>query len=418
MKLTGKAVAALTLPAGKTDHFEWDDEIAGFGYRLRLGADGKVLRSWNVQYKRAGTTRRMLLGSAAVLGAEAARLQARKVLGRVALGEDPAGDRRDRRDKDRNSLRALIDEYLAAKRSQVRSRTFVEIERYLTGGYFKPLHGMPVDTITRRDVSARVVAIARTSGDPTAREARGALSTFFVWCLRMGLCEANPVNDSFGPAAIKARERVLIDQTIEDVKNPQRWRELVAVWRATGEDEYGKVIKLLILTGCRRAEIGDMCWGELDDPEQPSSFTIPASRSKNKRPHTLPVMPMMREIIASVPKMATRDQLFGHRARGFTAWHQGKAALDERAGVTTSWVVHDLRRTVATGMADLGVQPHIIEAALNHFSGHRAGVAGTYNRSPYANEIRNALAAWHDHLRTITAGGERKVLNFSPQTAS
>jgi integrase len=276
----------------------------------------------------------------------------------------------------------------------------------LTGGYFKPLHAMPIDTITRRDVSARVVAIARTSGDPTAREARGALSTFFVWCLRMGLCEQNPVNDSFGPAAINARERVLSDA------------ELAAIWNASGADEeYGKVIKLLILSGCRRAEIGDMCWGELDDPEQPSSFTIPAGRSKNGKAHTLPVMPAMREIIASVPKMATRDQLFGQRSHGYTNWAQPKPGLDKRAGVA-DWVVHDIRRTVATGMANLGVQPHVVEAVLNHYSGHRAGVAGTYNKSPYANEVRNALAAWHDHLRTITAGGERKVLNFSPQTAS
>jgi integrase len=406
MKLTAKAVAVLTMPAGKTDHIEWDNEVRGFGYRLRLGAGGRVLRSWVIQFKRAGQTRRMLLGSAAVLGAEAARLQARKLLGKVAVGEDPAGDRRDRRDKDRNTLRALVDEYLAAKRSQVRPRTYVEIERYLTGTYFRPLYAMPADTITRRDVSARVVAIARTSGDPTAREARGALSTFFVWCLRMGLCEQNPVNDSFGPAAINARERVLSDA------------ELAAVWRAAGDDEYGKVIRLLILTGCRRAEIGDMAWSELDDPEQPNSFTIPAGRSKNGHAHTLPVMPMMREIIASVPKMVTRDQLFGQRSHGYTNWAQPKPGLDKRAGVTAPWTIHDIRRTVATGMANLGVQPHIVEQVLNHRSGSKRGVAGVYNKSPYTNEVRNALAAWHDYIRALVAGGERKVLNFQPpQTA-
>jgi integrase len=122
-------------------------------------------------------------------------------------------------------------------------------------------------------------------------------------------------------------------------------------------------------------------------------------------------MPMMREIIDTVPQMASRDQLFGQRSHGFTAWVQGKRALDERSGVR-GWTVHDLRRTVATKMADIGVQPHIIEAALNHHSGHRAGIAGVYNRSTYANDIRNALATWHDRLRTLIEGGERRVLNF------
>jgi integrase len=397
MRLTAKAVAALTLPAGKTDHIEWDDEVRGFGYRLRAGAGGKLLRSWIVQYKRAGASRRMLLGSAAVVGAEAARLQARKLLGKVALGEDPASDRRARRDKDRNTMRSLVDEYLAAKRSEVRPKSFTEIERYLTGGYFKPLHGMPIDQITRHDVARRIVAIGRESGNATAREARGALSTFFVWCLRMGLCEQNPVINAVKPAEIKPRERVLKDG------------ELAAVWRACGDDEYGKIVRLLILTGCRRAEIGDMTWSEIDLDK--GTWTLPATRSKNGRAHALPIMPMMREIVDTVPKMATRDQLFGTRSHGFTNWTLPKPVLDERSGVT-EWHLHDIRRSVATKMADIGVLPHVIEAVLSHYSGHRAGVAGTYNRSPYEKEIRNALATWHDHLRTLVAGGERKVLAF------
>jgi integrase len=249
------------------------------------------------------------------------------------------------------------------------------------------------------------VAIAREAGAPTAARAKGALSNFFIWCMQMGLVEHNPTIGSAQPEEGKPRERVLTDD------------ELAAIWRACGNDDYGRVVKLLALTGCRRAEIGDLRWSELDDPEQPSSFTIPAARSKNKRAHSLPVMPMMREIIESVPRMATRDQLFGQRSHGFTNWALLKPALDAASGVA-NWVLHDIRRSVATKMADLGVQPHIIEAVLNHYSGHRAGVAGTYNKSPYANEVRNALATWHDHLRTIIAGGARKVLNFTAaQTA-
>jgi integrase len=399
MRLTAKAVGALTLPVGKTDMIVFDGEVRGFGFRLRVGAGGKVLKSWVCQYKRGGATKRMNLGSAAVLGAEAARLQAKKILGKVAIGEDPAGDRRDRRDKDRNTMRALVDEYLAAKRKEVRPKTFTEIERYLTGGYFKPLHGMAIDQITRHDVARRVVTVQRESGNATARESRGALSTFFVWCLRMGLCDSNPVNDSVKPADIKPRERVLSDA------------ELSAIWRAAGDDEYGKIVRLLILTGCRRAEVGDMAWTEIDLDR--GTWTIPAERSKNGRAHTLPVMPMMGEIVASVPRMVSRNELFGLRSHGFTNWTLPKPVLDERSGVTEPpWTIHDIRRTVATRMNDIGIAPHIVEAVLNHQSGSKRGVAGVYNRSSYQREVRAALAQWEDHIRALVAGGERKVLAY------
>jgi integrase len=403
MKLTAKTTAALPLPVGKSDVIHFDEQLPGFGLRLRRGSGGKVLRSWVCQYRRAGQTRRVLLGSAEVLGTEQARLQAKKVLGAVAMGQDPSADRADRRDKDRNSLRTLVDEFLAAKQARLRPRSLTEVTRYLCGPYFKPLHGMPLDTIARRDVAARVVAIARESGSPTAARARGALSSFFAWVMTMGLCEHNPTIGSAKPAESTPRARVLSDA------------ELVAIWKATGDGmEHSKIVRLLILSACRRSEIGDLRWTEIA-PDL-SSFTIPAARSKNGRAHRLPLLSMAREIIESVPRMAMRDQLFGQRSHGFTRWVQDKRALDERSGVV-NWMVHDIRRSVATKMADIGVQPHIIEAVLNHYSGHRAGVAGTYNRSPYANEMRNALAVWHDHLRTIIGGGERKVLAY-PQAAT
>ena len=123
-----------------------------------------------------------------------------------------------------------------------------------------------------------------------------------------------------------------------------------------------------------------MRWSELDDPERPTTFTVPAARSKNGRAHTLPLTPTMVRIITGVPRMASRDQLFGQRSHGFTRWHKSKAELDARSGVV-GWTIHDLRRSVATRMGDLGVQPHIIEQMLNHQSGHKRGPAGIYNRS-------------------------------------
>ena len=127
---------------------------------------------------------------------------------------------------------------------------------------------------------------------------------------------------------------------------------------------------------------------------------------------------MALDIIRQVPRMVGRDQLFGERAaRGFTAFGLGKRDLDARSGVR-GWTVHDIRRSVATRMADLGIAPHIIEEILNHHSGHSAGPAGIYNRSSYPREVRAALAMWEDHVRTLVDGGERKILHIAPPVVS
>jgi integrase len=405
MNLTAKSVAALKLD-GKRDLIVFDETLPGFGYRLRLSHDGKrVLRSWIVQYKRGGATRRMMLGSAEILGAEKARQEAKKILGRVALGEDPATDKRERRDKDRLSLRSVIDEYLAAKEREVRRRTFRQITLYLTGPYFKALHGMPVDQVTRKDVASRLIAITREHGSIVAARARAALSTFFVWSMQTGLVEHNPIIGTIKPKDGKPRERVLSDS------------ELVAIWNASGDDDFGKIVKLLILLPCRRQEIGGLAWSELD--LENSRWRLAAERSKNCKPHELPLMPMALAIIKSVPRMVNRDQLFGARSQaGFSAWDYEKQALDARSGVR-NWKIHDLRRSLATKMADIGIMPHIIEQTLGHTSGHKRGVAGIYNRSSYAREVRNALAMWEDHLRSLIEGGEqRRIIPIAPHVVS
>jgi integrase len=188
--------------------------------------------------------------------------------------------------------------------------------------------------------------------------------------------------------------------------------ELVAVWTACQDDDYGKIIRLAICLGSRRAEIGGLAWSELD--LERGTWTLPAARSKNKRAHTLPLMPIALAIINSVPRMASRDQLFGlHASGGFMSWDRGKLALDQRCSIV-AWTPHDLRRTVATRMADIGVQPHVIEQILNHQSGHKAGPHGIYNKSSYEREVRAALALWEDHIRALIEGGERKVVPMTP----
>ena len=218
IKLTAKTIGALTLPPGKTDYITWDAELPRFGYRLRLGANDKILRTWIVQFKRAGRTSR-LQQSAAALGAEQARAWATRLVAQIALGQDPQADRIERRGRDRVTFKAMIDEYLLQKEFRIRPRTFTEVKRYLSGDYFKPLSGMPVDQVSRRDVAARLVVIGREHSSIVAARARATLSAFFVWAMQSGLVEANPVIGTLRPADSAPRERVL------------SFEELAAIWR-------------------------------------------------------------------------------------------------------------------------------------------------------------------------------------------
>jgi integrase len=401
IKLTTRAVAAIRLPEGKTDHIFWDDTLTGFGYRLRQSA-GRVLRSWIVQYRRGGSSRRLLLGPAEVLNADRARVAAKEALAKVHLGGDPQGAKVAARNKvPEHSFRQIVDDHIAARQRSVRPATLHDIRLYLTGPYFAPLHKMPIDQISKKDVASRLTRITAERGPIVAAAARAKLSAFFTWAMGQGLAESNPVIGTNKPEGNQPRDRVLDDG------------EIAAIWQASGDDGFGRIVRLLMLTGCRRAEVGGMRWSEID--LQTGSWTIPAERTKNKRPHTLPLPPMAMDIITSVPCMVGRDLLFGEHSetKGFTQWGHDKDLLDVRLGDRVRpWRLHDLRRTTATKMADIGIAPHIIEAVLNHQSGHKGGIAGVYNRSSYERDVRAALALWADHIRSITEGGKRKVLAF------
>jgi integrase len=397
MKITAKAVATLTAPPeGKTDVIYFDEGMPGFGLRVRWNG-GEVRRNYVAQYRTHGRTRRVLIGSAETVTAEQARTKAKGILAQAALGGDPQAAKQEKRDRDETTLRAVIREFLAAKNDR-RPRTKVELERYLAGDlYLKPLHHLSIDAITRKDIAARLLTIEREHTRAVAWHVRSKLSGLFSWAMQMGLAQTNPVVGTANPKLSPGRERVLDDD------------ELAEVWRACGEDDAGWITKLLILTGCRRSEIGGLRWSELDRERE--TWTLPATRAKNHRAHTLPLPPAAWRIIEVVQSRHGRDQLFGGRSTaGFTLWDHAKRALDERLGdKVRPWTYHDLRRTVATRMADIGVPPHIIEAALNHVSGHRSGVAGIYNRSTYEREIRNALATWAEHVTALVKGRASKV---------
>jgi integrase len=272
----------------------------------------------------------------------------------------------------------------------MKPKTLSDAGRYLRVGW-KPLHDLPLGKIERRTVSARMSEIATENGAISANRARAALSTLFSWAMREGLAEANPVIGTNRAVDEKSRDRVLTDE------------ELAAIWAACRADDYGCIVRLLILTGQRREEVGGTSWAEIELAR--ARWSIPGERTKNRLPHDVPLSPAAIAILSSIPSSFLAGQLFGEGRGTFQGWSKAKAALDRRivrAGIQIApWRLHDIRRTVATRMAELGVLPHIIEAVLNHISGHKGGVAGIYNRALYTAEKQKALCVWADHINSL-----------------
>jgi integrase len=391
-KLDNTAVTRLALPEGKGDDYFFDGDLTGFALRLRMSPNGKLRRSWWAKYKSKGRDRGVKIGDAEKLTAAKAREEARKILAKAALGQDPQQEKADQRKAGPLTLRAVVRDYLDAK--QVRPRTLTESTRYLTGPYFRPLHPVAISNVTRADIAARITAIGKASGHTAANRARSALSAMLAWAVGQGYLETNPCIGANRLKENAPRERVLSDP------------ELVAIWKACEDcGTYGKVVRLIIILASRRNEIGKMCWEELDDAT--GVWTLPAARAKNGKELTLPLPELAFSIIRSVPRRDGVDAIFGT-----TDWTRPKRALDARlAGAVKPWRLHDLRRTTATKMAEAGIAaPHIIEAILNHYTGHRSGIAGVYNRAKYQNEIRVALAMWSDHLVELAEGRPRKIV--------
>jgi len=402
MRLDRETCANLPRPEdqGKADVIYFDDDLSGFGLRVRGGK-----RSWIVQYRAGHRTRRMTIGSAGKISADQARRVAAKLLARVVLGEDPQGEKRQDRDSDRLLVGVLVERYLEVRTAllasgKLRRSTYKADVRYLRK-HWKPLHRLPATKVDRADASAGIARIAREHGSTAALRAGVALSGLYQWMMRepgTGVTH-NPTLNINKPAEPAARDRVLDDAEIADV------------WAACRDDDYGRIVRLLMLSGQRRDEIGGMRWSELDLDR--GLWSIPTTRTKNKKPHTLPLPQLALEIIKAVPRRVGVDHLFGRA--GFRGWAKAKESLDGRVTAVRGrplapWRIHDLRRTCATGLGDLGVQPHVIETVLNHVSGSRAGVAGVYNKSVYMPEMITALALWNDKIRALVGGGEAVIV--------
>ncbi|SEI04317.1 Phage integrase family protein [Methylobacterium sp. 275MFSha3.1] len=398
MRLTQKTVAHLELPPGKSDAIFFDETLPGFGVRLRAG--GK--RTWVAQYRAGGKTHRESLGAVGTVGLDEARAHARKLLASVQLGANPQAEKAATRAHAALTLGAAATRYLKHAEAQLRPRSFEEVERHLEQ-HWAPLRETPIHSVSRRDIAARLSEISTSRGPYAANRARATLSALFTWAMHQGEVEQNPVI-----ATGKATEEIRRDRVLSEP-------EIAAVWHACGADDYGRIVRLLMLTGQRREEVGAMRWSELELTGPKPVWRLPAARTKNNLPHDVPLSDLALEILHSAPRRAVpgtggadgRDLIFGEGKGAFQGWSKAKSAMDDRILRQSKmkippWRLHDLRRTMVTQMNELRILPHVVEAVVNHVTGpSKMGVAGIYNRAAYATEKREALISWAAHVKKI-----------------
>jgi len=384
--LTVKRLQGLKVPQGKRDAILFDTTCPGFG--VRKFESGRM--SFFLKYSVDGKKRKVSLGPAlpdtAVI--ESARTKACIIQARAQLGEDEIAKREARRSTVKRTLGQLIERFLEAKREDMSETYYRDNCRYLRE-YWAPLHDHSVAHIKRVDAVNVLDDIADKHGKATADRARSALSSFFSWALdRVPNLEANPL------IAIKNRANGKRDRALND-------GELRKVWRASADTgEHGTIVRLLILTGQRKSEIADLQWSEIDFDKR--QIVLPAARVKNKREHIVPLSDEALHVLQSMHVVADRDFVFGEGRKGFQGWSKSKAALDAKLRRMKPWRVHDLRRSVVTGLNEHGIAPpHIIEAVVNHVSGSRGGIAGIYNKAQYSEERREALDAWGCHVAKV-----------------
>ena len=427
MKLTERKVEKLAPEPGCKDRLVFDD--AQRGLAVRVTASGG--RTYLCQYTLHGHKWRVPLGSCSAVLLAKAREAAASVMGDVAKGRNPAAERkaaaaaeRARRARNRLTLRVLIEDWKRVHLAARRPSYAAEAVRALNYAFADYLDDAAED-LDRADVVRALDALRRRRKQMVGKVAgkvRGAAITgrtaaygraAFAWAVKRGSAGANPFAALPVVKGAAKRERVLSDAEVREI------------WQAAGEASvpFGPIIRLLILTGQRRGEVAGMAWSELSDDL--TIWSLPAARTKNGTAHNVPLSAPVRNLLK--PFMcedhgehhASGQLLFpGMAGTPFVGWSKSKAALDKaimaarakaikggaKAAPLNPWNVHDLRRTVATGLQRLGVRLEVTEAVLNHISGSRAGIAGIYQRHDWAAEKRAALEVWADHVISSVEG--------------
>jgi integrase len=316
-------------------------------------------------------------------------------MGDAAKGRDHVAERKAaameaRHKADAATLAHLIRQWealhLAGKRANYATAAVQTLRRV-----FARHLDRPAASLERASVVKMLDALAHEGLAQMAAMAARYGSALYGWALKRGSVEANPFA-RVPIAPIARRERVLTGD------------EIRRVWAATaGPGAFNGIVRALLLSGARREEVAGMTWDELA-PDL-SAWTLPSARSKNGLPHVVPLSAPMRALLHSLPRLEGSDLVFPGERGVFSGWSKSKRRLDKDSG-TSSWTLHDLRRTAATRLADLGVQPHVIEACLNHIGGHKAGVAGVYNKASYAREKERAFKMWGERVAALVEGHE------------
>jgi len=408
-----KSQVEAAVPVSGRDIWLWDGEAKGFGLRVR--PSGRKV--YIVEYRpgaggRSAPKRRHTIGAhGSPWTPDMARNEARRILALVSQGKDPSAERAAARKRDGDT----VDDFMALfidKYARKRQKSWRETERVFRHDVSPAIGRKLLGEVTRQDIVHLLDDIAER-GPVMANRTLAYTRRFFNWCIERGYTSDNPC------AALKpfgtngSRERVLSDD------------ELAEVWLAAEQCNtvWSSILKLLILTGQRRAEVGEMRWAEIDLDAR--TWTLPAERTKNKRSHEVPLTESVVNIITDIPPLEydggggfMRESTLVFTTTGktpFSGYSRAKETLDRKileirisdnpdAKAMEGWTLHDLRRTVVTGMARLGVHPHIADALLNHKEGIIRGVAAVYNRHAYLEERRDALEQWEQHVLEAVCG--------------
>jgi integrase len=389
-------------------------------------------KSFAVRYRCAGQPRKLTLGAFPALNLEAAREIGRKALRAAAEGRDPATEKqaakgdakkaaaeeiRGKRDLFENVAREFIERHAM---KNTRESSWRETARIL--GFrpdpdhagkllvVEPQKGKPptvihmwtgrkVQDITKRDVIMLLDSV-RDRAPVMANRTLAAVRKLFNWCLARDVIQVSSCTLIEPPAPERSRDRILSDD------------ELRLVWNAASVDAgpFGPLVKLLILTGQRLAEVGEMRWAELDLENK--LWTLPAERVKNGERHEVPLSDDAIGIIKALPRIKTTEGFVftTRRDAAVSGFSRAKDRLDAAIANATAdgplvehWTFHDLRRTMASGMARLGIQLPVIEKVLNHSSGSFRGIVGVYQRHSYSDEKRKALDAWASFVESVVS---------------
>lgn len=372
----------------------------------------------------------MTLGAYPALSLSDAREKAAEAKAKAKAGEDPSDRVKTERqalvDNSRNTFLLVRTEFLEKYRGRGNKRpapsTLAEMTRVLGSRDFQDWNERPLASITRRDILAALDIIVARGAETLANRTLAYLKLLFAWAVQREIIEADPCSTIKKPGAEVSRDRVLTAS------------ELRLIWKATeaSDSQFGQIIRLLMLTGCRLREVSELPWAEID--LQKSIWNLPGKRTKNGRDHVVPLTQAMLEIL-DARKVAQKALVSNGQpmpklvftttgTTPFSGFSRGKSLLDVRihrfladqspddgeSAEMPPWRPHDLRRSVATHMAEeLRIPPHVIEACLNHVSGTKAGVAGVYNRALHLDERREALQRWSDHVLELTGANAEDV---------